>query len=94
MVATVAEPVASRIPTATSQASSSAEMLASSAQSAITVPTPASIRVCLNPPPAATISAEAMASVSGMRSVNRVPAPAVVLIDTSPPIASMLARTT
>ena len=56
MVATVAEPVASRMPTATSQPSTSAEMFAPSAASAITSPTPASISVCLKPPPAATIS--------------------------------------
>ncbi len=55
MVATVADPVPSRIRTATSQPSSSTEMFAPVAQSLITSPTPASIRVCLNPPPAATM---------------------------------------
>ena len=56
IVATVAEPVASRMPTATSQPSSSAEMFAPLAASPITSPTPASTSVCLNPPPAATMS--------------------------------------
>ena len=55
-VATVAEPVARRISTATSQASSSTEMCAPLTQSAMRSPMPVSTRVCLNPPPAATIS--------------------------------------
>src|SRR3954452_22774989 len=55
IVATVAEPVPSRMSTATSQPSTSTEMLTPSAQSLMTLPTPASMRVCLNPPPAATI---------------------------------------
>src|SRR3954468_8670945 len=56
MVATVADPVATRIPTATRYPSSSAEMLASLAASATTLPTPASTSTCLKPPPAATMS--------------------------------------
>ena len=55
MVATVADPVPSRMSTATSQPSSSTEMLTPSAQSLMTLPTPASMSVCLNPPPAATM---------------------------------------
>src|SRR6186997_1176873 len=55
MVATVADPVPSRMSTATSQPSTSTEMLTPSAQSLMTLPTPASIKVCLNPPPAATM---------------------------------------
>ena len=55
-MATVAEPVASRISTASTQASSSTEMLASLAQSASRVPMPVSTSTCLKPPPAATIS--------------------------------------
>src|SRR6476661_7060793 len=55
MVATVADPVPRRISTATSQPSTSTEMLTPSAQSLMTLPTPASISVCLNPPPAATM---------------------------------------
>src|SRR3954449_852142 len=56
IVATVAEPVATRMPTATSQPSSSALRCASLAASATTLPTPASTSTCLKPPPAATIS--------------------------------------
>src|SRR6478672_97545 len=55
IVATVADPVPSRMSTATSQPSSSTEMLTPSAQSLMTLPTPASMSVCLNPPPAATM---------------------------------------
>src|SRR6476659_7362764 len=54
IVATVADPVPSRMSTATSQPSST-EMLTPSAQSLMTLPTPASMSVCLNPPPAATM---------------------------------------
>ena len=56
MVATVAEPVANRMPTATSQPSISGERLAPYAASAIRSPTPESTSSCLKPPPAATIS--------------------------------------
>ena len=56
IVATVAEPVATRIPTATSQPSSNGESDAPLAALAITLPTPASTSTCLNPPPAATMS--------------------------------------
>ncbi len=56
MVATVAEPVARRMATAISQASSSAGIDQSLEMSRIIWPTPASIRVCLKPPPAPTIS--------------------------------------
>src|SRR3954452_5199509 len=55
IVATVADPVPSRMSTATSQPSTSTEMLTPSAQSLMTLPTPASMRVCLKPPPAATM---------------------------------------
>ncbi len=55
-VATVAEPVASRIPTAISQPSSSTEIPEPLARSPITPATPESESTCLNPPPAATIS--------------------------------------
>src|SRR3954470_4739228 len=54
VVATVAEPVARRIPTATSHPSSSTEMFLPVAQSAMTLATPASTSSCLKPPPAAT----------------------------------------
>lgn len=56
MVATVAEPVASRIATAISQARTSAGIDQSSEISRTICPTPESMRVCLNPPPAPTIS--------------------------------------
>ena len=56
MVATVAEPVARRISTASTHASSSTEMSLAAAQSASSVPMPVSTRTCLKPPPAATIS--------------------------------------
>ena len=56
IVAMVAEPVASRIRAASTQASSSTEMFASLAQSASNVPIPLSTRTCLKPPPAATMS--------------------------------------
>src|SRR6478735_11134146 len=55
IVATVADPVPSRMSTATSHPRSSTEMLTPSAQVLMTLPTPASMRVCLNPPPAATM---------------------------------------
>ena len=55
MVATVADPVARRISTASTQASRMTEMLAPLAHSASTVPMPVSTSTCLNPPPAATI---------------------------------------
>jgi hypothetical protein len=55
MVATVAEPVPRRMSTATSHPRTSTEMLTPSAQSLMTLPTPASMRVCLKPPPAATM---------------------------------------
>ena len=55
-VATVAEPVASRISTATSQASSSTETALPVDAVGDEVADPVSIRVCLKPPPAATIS--------------------------------------
>src|ERR1700731_1585094 len=54
-VATVADPVASRISTAITHASSNTETWAPLAQSASIVPIPLSTRICLNPPPAATI---------------------------------------
>src|SRR3954471_5264103 len=56
IVATVAEPVASRMPTATSQPRMSGEKFAPFAQSAMRPPTPESTSSCLKPPPAATIS--------------------------------------
>src|SRR6476659_3648359 len=55
IVATVADPVPSRMSTATSQPSSKTEMLTPVAQSLMTLPTPASMSVCLKPPPAATM---------------------------------------
>lgn len=55
MVATVADPVATRMRTATSQASSSTETPLSLTKSATTSAIPVSMRVCLNPPPAPTI---------------------------------------
>src|SRR5919112_5190990 len=56
IVATVADPVARRISTASTQASSSTETSASLAQSASRVPMPVLTSTCLKPPPAATIS--------------------------------------
>ncbi len=56
IVAMVAEPVARRISTASTHASSSTETLASRAQSASRVPMPVSTSTCLKPPPAETIS--------------------------------------
>lgn len=56
MVATVAEPVARRMATAMSQASSSAGIDQLLEKSRIIRPTPTSISVCLKPPPAPTIS--------------------------------------
>ena len=56
MVATVAEPVARRMPTATSQPRISGERLAPLAQLAIRSPMPESTSSCLKPPPAATMS--------------------------------------
>ena len=56
MVATVAEPVASRMATATSQPRTSGERLAPLAQLAMRSPMPESTSSCLNPPPAATMS--------------------------------------
>ena len=55
MVATVADPVASRISTAMSHASTMTEKWAPSAQRASRVPMPVSTSTCLKPPPAATI---------------------------------------
>ena len=56
MVATVADPVASRISTATTQASSSGEMLLPAIASPMAPPIPVSTSTCLKPPPAATMS--------------------------------------
>lgn len=56
MVATVAEPVASRMNTATNQPTTNTEMDRFRVASAITCATPVSTRVCLNPPPAPTMS--------------------------------------
>jgi hypothetical protein len=56
MVATVAEPVETRIRTAISQARSRGEMFQLCDQLRIIWPTPQSIRVCLKPPPAPTMS--------------------------------------
>ena len=56
MVATVADPVARRMKTATSQASSSGEKLEPLIQSASMVPIPVSTSTCLKPPPAPTMS--------------------------------------
>src|SRR4051812_625991 len=55
MVATVAEPVAGRISTATNQPSTSTDKVVASAILAIAVPAPPTTRICLNPPPAPTI---------------------------------------
>ena len=55
-VATVAEPVATRINTATSQARNSTGRLLPLIASAITPAIPVSIRTCLKPPPAPTIN--------------------------------------
>jgi len=55
MVATVAEPVASRINTANTQASRMTEIPVFFAHSASIVPIPVSTRTCLKPPPVATI---------------------------------------
>jgi GntP family gluconate:H+ symporter len=55
-VATVAEPVASRISTATNQASSSGDTVLPATQDATTLETPLSTSTCFSPPPAATIS--------------------------------------
>ena len=55
MVATVAEPVASRMSTARVHASRITETLAPLAQSASNVPMPVSTSSCLKPPPAATM---------------------------------------
>jgi hypothetical protein len=55
MVATVAEPVARRMATATSQPSSRTERFAPCAACVMALPTPESTRVCLKPPPAPTI---------------------------------------
>ncbi len=54
-VATVAEPVARRMSTATSQPAISGFMADSVMELAITSPMPESTSVCLKPPPAATI---------------------------------------
>ncbi|MNE48628.1 hypothetical protein D3C80_1431030 [compost metagenome] len=55
MVATVADPVAMRITAATSQASMIGEICACTAIWPMTLPTPVSTSICLNPPPAPTI---------------------------------------
>src|SRR3569833_2204357 len=55
IVAMVAEPVARRMPTATSQPRTSAEMFTPSVVWLIVLATPESIRVCLKPQPAPTI---------------------------------------
>src|SRR6185437_16938820 len=55
-VATVAEPVASRMATATSQASSSSETCEPLAALPIELAIPVSTSICLNPPPAPMIS--------------------------------------
>src|SRR6476659_4435903 len=55
-VATVADPVASRISTATNQASSNGDTVEPCTQDAITLEMPLSTSTCLSPPPAATIS--------------------------------------
>src|SRR6195952_2291483 len=55
-VATVAEPVASRMSTATNQASSSGEIVEPSTQDAIIFEIPLSTNTCFRPPPAATMS--------------------------------------
>jgi hypothetical protein len=68
IVATVAEPVASRISTASTQASRMAEMWAAVAHSASFVPMPVSTRTCLKPPPAATIM---MMPATGGNDVSR-----------------------
>ena len=52
----VAEPVATRMNAATSQASTSGEMFEEAACFARAIPTPLSIRTLLNPPPAPTTS--------------------------------------
>src|SRR3954469_316791 len=68
MVATVAEPVASRMSTASTQASRITEMWAAVAHSASFVPIPVSTSTCLNPLPAATIK---MMPATGGRDVSR-----------------------
>ena len=68
MVATVAEPVASRISTASTQASRMTEILAAVAHSASFVPMPVSTSTCLKPPPAATIR---MMPATGGNDVSR-----------------------
>ena len=55
-VATVAEPVASRMPTAISQPSSSADSPEPAAALPIASPMPVAMSICLNPPPAPMIS--------------------------------------
>src|SRR5713226_780947 len=54
VIATVAEPVATRINIATSQPSSNGEVSAPSANPAIALPTPPATSTRLNPPPAPT----------------------------------------
>ena len=71
MVATVADPVASRIRTASTQASTSTEMCTPSAQRASMVPMPVSTSTCLNPPPAATNMLKAMIGAIHQRSKPR-----------------------
>ena len=70
IVATVAEPVASLIPTATNHPNRSGDRFAPLATSEIRLATPASTKVCLNPPPATRRHDQQDAGDGGQRSAH------------------------